>query len=87
MRKLTHMPPIIENAGELLARYQVIFCDIWGVVHNGETAYIEGCAALKRFRHGGGTVVFGSKPPRAPKAVARKFYQKQVPEKRGVAIV
>jgi HAD superfamily hydrolase (TIGR01459 family) len=81
------MPPIIENAGELLARYQVIFCDIWGVVHNGETAYIEGCAALKRFRDGGGTVVLVSNAPRAPKTVARILSEKHVPEDCWDAIV
>ena len=28
-------PSIIANAGPLLSRYDAIFCDVWGVVHNG----------------------------------------------------
>ncbi len=73
------MPPIIEKAGELLARYQVIFCDVWGVLHNGRTAYVEGCAALKRFRDGGGTVVLVSNAPRTPSIVANILDEKHVP--------
>ncbi|MGI9479967.1 MAG: TIGR01459 family HAD-type hydrolase [Hyphomicrobiaceae bacterium] len=73
------MPPIIENAGELLARYEVLFCDVWGVVHNGRTAYVEGCAALKRFRERGGSVVLVSNAPRTPESVARVLAEKNVP--------
>ena len=73
------MPPIIDNAGELLARYKVLFCDVWGVVHNGRTAYVEGCAALKRFRDRGGTVVLVSNAPRTPTSVARVLAEKHVP--------
>ena len=32
-------PPILHNAADLLARYDVILCDIWGVVHDGRDAY------------------------------------------------
>ena len=56
-------PPIIANAGPLLARYEAIFCDVWGVVHNGREAYAEAGAALARFRAGGGTVVLVSNAP------------------------
>lgn len=73
------MPPIIENAADLLARYDVVFCDIWGVVHNGQTAYVEGCAALKQFRDTGGSVVLVSNAPRTPKVVADILAEKQVP--------
>ena len=34
-------PPVIANAGPLLSRYDAIFCDVWGVVHNGQRAYAE----------------------------------------------
>ena len=81
------MPPIIKNAAELLARYDVLFCDIWGVVHNGQTAYVEGCAALGRFREGGGTVVLVSNAPRTPNIVADILAEKHVPEQSWDAIV
>jgi HAD superfamily hydrolase (TIGR01459 family) len=56
-------PPIIANAGPLLARCQAVFCDVWGVVHNGRQAYAEAGTALARFRAGGGTVVLVSNAP------------------------
>jgi HAD superfamily hydrolase (TIGR01459 family) len=56
-------PPIIVAAGPLLARYDVVFCDVWGVMHNGRRAYAEAGAALARFRAGGGTVILVSNAP------------------------
>jgi HAD superfamily hydrolase (TIGR01459 family) len=56
-------PSIIPAAGPLLDRYDAIFCDVWGVVHNGREAYAEAGEALARFRTGGGTVVLVSNAP------------------------
>ena len=56
-------PPILANAGPLLERYDVIFCDVWGVVHNGRRAYVEAGEALARFRGRGGTVILVSNAP------------------------
>ncbi|MBO0765535.1 MAG: TIGR01459 family HAD-type hydrolase, partial [Hyphomicrobiaceae bacterium] len=56
-------PSIIANAGSLLVRYQTLFCDVWGVVHNGRQAYAEAGAALAQFRANGGTVVLVSNAP------------------------
>ena len=81
------MPPILDTAGDLLARYSVLFCDIWGVVHNGQTAYIEGCAALTEFRARGGTVILVSNAPRTPTAVNGVLAEKGVPETSWDAIV
>jgi len=60
---------IIEHAAELLARYDVVFCDVWGVVHNGEVEFAEAGDALARFRKGGGTVVLVSNAPVPASAV------------------
>ena len=57
------VPPILDHAGELLSRYDALFCDVWGVVHNGVTAYLDACAALKTFRDNGGTVILVSNAP------------------------
>src|SRR4029453_548452 len=56
-------PPILDGAGELLSRYDVIFCDVWGVLHDGFNAYVSAGAALKRFRDAGGTVILVSNAP------------------------
>ena len=64
-------PPIIANAGPLLSRYDAIFCDVWGVVHNGRRAYAEAGAALARFRAEGGTVILVSNAPIPASGVER----------------
>jgi HAD superfamily hydrolase (TIGR01459 family) len=64
-------PPILAHAGPLLARYQAIFCDVWGVMHNGRTAYAESGEALARFRAQGGTVVLVSNAPVPAEGVER----------------
>jgi HAD superfamily hydrolase (TIGR01459 family) len=64
-------PPIIAAAGPLLSRYQVVFCDVWGVMHNGRKAYAEAGAALARFRAEGGTVILVSNAPIPASGVER----------------
>lgn len=56
-------PHIIEHAADLLGRYDVILCDIWGVVHDGRDAYPAAGEALARFRAKGGTVILVSNVP------------------------
>ena len=55
--------PIIAGAAGLLERYDVVFSDIWGVIHNGQRPFEPACAALARFRANGGTVVLISNAP------------------------
>jgi HAD superfamily hydrolase (TIGR01459 family) len=62
-------PSIIADAGPILARYEALFCDVWGVVHNGRAAYEEAGEALARFRGQGGTVVLVSNAPVPPDGV------------------
>jgi len=64
-------PQIISNAGPLLCRYDAIFCDVWGVVHNGRNAYAEAGEALARFRAEGGTVILVSNAPVPASGVER----------------
>lgn len=83
---MTH-PEILTGAGPLLSQYDVVFCDIWGVVHNGRTAYEAGCAALAQFRQQGGTVILVSNAPRTAIAVAGILEEKGVREDCWDAIV
>src|SRR5262249_32623103 len=53
------------------ADYDVVLCDVWGVVHNGVAATREAGDALRRFRDGGGTVVLITNAPRPGEVVAR----------------
>jgi HAD superfamily hydrolase (TIGR01459 family) len=72
-------PPILARAGELLARYDVLFCDVWGVLHDGHRAFEGACDALMRFRKRGGTVILVSNAPVPGNRVAAMLDARAVP--------
>jgi len=53
----------IERFAPLASNYDVLLCDVWGVVHNGVAAFTEAAEALARFRARGGTVIFITNAP------------------------
>ncbi len=61
--------PVLDGFAGLASRYDVILCDIWGVLHDGLKAHAAAGEALKRFRAGGGTVVLVSNAPRPSETV------------------
>jgi len=73
------VPPILTRAGPILERYDVLFCDVWGVVHNGVTAFEGACRALEQFRSGGGTVILVSNAPVPKKRVSDMLDSRHVP--------
>jgi len=62
---------ILERFEPLARGYDVLLCDVWGVVHNGLAPFPSACEALARFRAGGGTVVLITNAPRPRAAVQR----------------
>lgn len=75
----TTAPPIITAAGDLLQRYDVLFCDVWGVVHDGHAALRPAADALLKFRNKGGTVVLVSNAPVPDHQVARMLDERRLP--------
>ena len=74
------MPPdILDRAGPLLADYDVLLCDIWGVLHSGGDVHPEAADALLRFRAKGGTVILVSNAPMAAAAVGKLLDGKKLP--------
>ncbi|MBA4131293.1 MAG: TIGR01459 family HAD-type hydrolase [Hyphomicrobium sp.] len=71
-------PPILTAARDLLARYDVLFCDVWGVIHDGFRAYPGAMRALTAFRRNGGTVVLVSNAPVPAQRVAEMLADKGV---------
>ncbi len=71
-------PPIITQSRDLLARYDVLFCDVWGVIHDGFAAYPGAVRALTSFRRKGGTVVLVSNAPVPAHRVARMLADRKV---------
>jgi HAD superfamily hydrolase (TIGR01459 family) len=61
----------IERFEPLARDYDVVLCDVWGVVHNGLAAFPAACDALMRFRAGGGIAILITNAPRSGEAVGR----------------
>jgi HAD superfamily hydrolase (TIGR01459 family) len=73
---------------ELLAdRYDVVLCDVWGVVHNSIVAFPEASHALGRFRQKGGAVVLITNAPRPGEVVRRQLDRLGMPRASYDAIV
>ena len=81
------MTEFLERIESLARAYDVLLCDIWGVVHNGIAAFPDACAALTRFRQGGGTVILITNAPRASDAVGRILERMNVADEVYDAIV
>jgi len=62
---------VIERFEPLARAYDVLLCDVWGVVHNGVAAFAEAGDALTRFRAAGGTVILITNAPRPGAAVQK----------------
>lgn len=76
---MTGVPSFIDRFAPLAPHYDVVLCDVWGVVHNGVTAFVDACDALARFRAGGGTVLLITNAPRPASVVVRLLDRLNVP--------
>lgn len=79
MPRTSTLPPVLDHAASLLSNYDVIFCDVWGVLHDGNRAFEAACDALLRFRAAGGTVVLVSNAPVPGERVAVMLDARGVP--------
>lgn len=70
--------PALAGLSAIADRYDVLFCDIWGVLHDGVRENAPAGDALERFRAQGGTVVLVTNAPVPRSEVARGFVRKQV---------
>lgn len=66
---------IINGLAPVADRYDVILCDVWGVLHDGIAAFPEAGDALARFRAAGGTVVLITNAPR-PHAIVKAMLER-----------
>jgi HAD superfamily hydrolase (TIGR01459 family) len=73
------LPDFIEHFEPLAQNYDVLLCDVWGVIHNGVTAFAPACDALLRFRKRGGTAILTTNAPRPGDSVARILDRLAVP--------
>lgn len=74
------MTRIIQQLGEISDQYDVLFCDLWGCVHDGVAAMPAAVAALQAFRAKGGAVVLLTNAPRPKPSVMRQIARLGVPD-------
>ena len=72
--------PTIKTIDALDARYDAILCDVWGVLHNGVTAWPAAHGALSRARAAGKTVILITNAPRPHAPVRWQLELLGVPE-------
>jgi HAD superfamily hydrolase (TIGR01459 family) len=59
----------IERFSAFAKNYDVLLCDVWGVVHNGIAVFTQAADALARFRTDGGRVILVTNAPYPADAV------------------
>jgi len=70
----------ITGLDEIASAYRAIFCDVWGVIHNGRDIYLEAAKALKSIRDNGGQVVLITNSPRPHQGVEAQLHDLGLPE-------
>ncbi|WP_147125834.1 TIGR01459 family HAD-type hydrolase [Shimia ponticola] len=73
------MTQIITNLSEVSDRYDLLFCDLWGCVHNGYEPFPDAVAALQAFRAKGGTVILVTNAPRPRGSVQKQLDRMGLP--------
>jgi HAD superfamily hydrolase (TIGR01459 family) len=73
-------PPEITGLRSIIARYDLILCDLWGVMHNGVNAIPGANDAVTRAREAGVTVMMISNAPRPGPVVAKQIEGYGVPK-------
>jgi HAD superfamily hydrolase (TIGR01459 family) len=73
------MTRLIDGLACLAGDYDVLFCDVWGVIHNGRESFPAACAALARWRVERGPVMLISNSPRPGREVTEQLDGLSVP--------
>ncbi|RZJ97328.1 MAG: TIGR01459 family HAD-type hydrolase [Brevundimonas sp.] len=79
MSEPAQTPRILEHLSEVAADYDVLMCDVWGVIHNGRESWPAAYGALQAFKDAGGTVILISNAPRPSAAVHEQLDLLNVP--------
>ncbi len=71
--KLLGGPELLNGLSGIAASYNALICDVWGVLHDGQTPFDGADTALCRFRAQGGKVLLLSNAPRPSHVVAARL--------------
>lgn len=81
------LPPEIGGLREIAGRYDLVFSDVWGVLHNGMKAHPAACEALVAIRRQGVPVILLTNAPRQAPVVTGQLDRLGVPRAAYDAIV
>ncbi len=81
------LPHPLPSLGAVAGDYDILLCDVWGVIHNGRESWPGPCEALARFNREGGHVVLISNSPRPAKDVIAQLDGLGVPREAWKAFV
>ncbi len=73
------LPHPLPGLGAVAGDYDILLCDVWGVIHNGRENFPAACEALARFNRDHGHVVLISNSPRPSSDVVAQLDRLQVP--------
>ncbi|PJE35947.1 TIGR01459 family HAD-type hydrolase [Pseudooceanicola lipolyticus] len=74
------MTQIIDSLSDISSRYQALFVDLWGCLHNGVEHFPAAAAALQAYRAQGGTVLLLTNAPRPRSDVEAQLHRMGVPD-------
>ncbi|MES2861357.1 MAG: TIGR01459 family HAD-type hydrolase [Pseudomonadota bacterium] len=81
------LPHALPHLSAVADDYDILLCDVWGVIHNGRESWPEACDALTRFNAHGGHVVLISNSPRPASDVIAQLDALGVPRESWRAFV
>lgn len=75
------------NQSEFYEKYDVIFCDVWGVLHDGVISFSKAINALDTWKNYGKHVIFVTNSPRSSEQVIRQLKDLKISKNSFDAIV
>ncbi len=69
----------LKSLEQVASQYDAVFCDVWGVLHNGLEAFPEAVSALQRIRSFGVAVILLTNSPRPSPSVIEQISHLGVP--------
>ena len=81
------MTDLLSGLSTLADRYDVLLCDVWGVIHNGVESFPQACQALVNWRAHHGPVILISNSPRPSADVVAQLDALGVPREAWSAFV
>ncbi len=67
------MTEIIATLSQVASRYDAVFCDLWGCLHDGVKPFPAAVAALQGYRAQGGIVILVTNAPRPKPSVVKQL--------------